>query len=94
MPRKRPRDKFGTSQGHPGRLGQFMWTIPIQGAELSAGQTGHMTEQMGHFHGTDGTHTRGCRANILYVYWFFLSPPLRAAREDKAPLDFADEAHR
>ena len=22
---KRPRDKFGTSQGHPGRFGRFMW---------------------------------------------------------------------
>ena len=23
---------------------------------------------------TDGTHTRGCPAKILYVYWFLLSP--------------------
>ena len=51
MPRKRPRDKFGTSQKHPGRLGRFQ----TQGAEcprdrrdiwrdrwdMSMGQTGH-----------------------------------------------------
>ena len=45
---------------------------------MSAGQTGHATGQMGHFHGTDGTDTRGCPAKILYVYIlvlvFFLSP--------------------
>ena len=38
---------------------------------MSAGQTGHMAGQIGHFHGTDGTHTRGCPAKILYVYCFF-----------------------
>ena len=37
---------------------------------MSAGQTGHMTGQMGHVHGTDGTHTRGCSAKILNVYSF------------------------
>ena len=41
---------------------------------MSAGQTGQMTGQMGHVHGTDGTQTRGCPARILYVYGFFLSP--------------------
>ena len=41
---------------------------------MFAGQTGQMTGQMGHVHGTDGTLTRGCPAKILYVYWFFLSP--------------------
>ena len=41
---------------------------------MSAGQTGQMTGQMGHVHGTDGTQTRGCPAKILYVYWsFFVS---------------------
>ena len=40
---------------------------------MFAGQTGRMTGQMGHVHGTDGTQTRGCPAIILYVYWFFLS---------------------
>ena len=41
---------------------------------MSPGQTGHITGQMGCVPGTDGTHTRGCPAKILYVYWFFLSP--------------------
>ena len=40
---------------------------------MSAGQTGHVMGQMGHVHGTDGTHTRGCPAKIIYVYCFFLS---------------------
>ena len=37
---------------------------------------GHATGQMGCVPGTDGTHTRGCPAKILYVYWFFLSPKI------------------
>ena len=41
---------------------------------MSAGQTGHIMGQMRRVPGTDGTHTRGCPAKILYVYWFFLSP--------------------
>ena len=41
---------------------------------MSAGQTGQMTGQMGHVHGTDGTQTRGCPAKILYVCWFFMPP--------------------
>ena len=41
---------------------------------MSAGQTGHVTGQMGQVHGTDGTQTRGCPAKILFVYWFFLFP--------------------
>ena len=40
---------------------------------MSPGQTGHITGQMGRVPGTDGTHTRGCPAKILYLYWFFLS---------------------
>ena len=36
---------------------------------MSPGQTGHITGQMGRVPGTDGTHTRGCPAKILYVYW-------------------------
>ena len=43
---------------------------------MSPGQTGHITGQMGRVPGTDGTHTRGCPAKILYVYWFFLSPEI------------------
>ena len=41
---------------------------------MSSGQTGHITGQMGRVPGTDGTHTRGCPAKILYVYWFFSFP--------------------
>ena len=41
---------------------------------MSPGQTGHITGQMGRVPGTDGTHTRGCPAKILYVYWFFPFP--------------------
>ena len=32
------------------------------------------TGQMGRVPGTDRTHTRGCPAKILYVYWFFSFP--------------------
>ena len=41
---------------------------------MSPGQTGHITGQMGRVPGTDGTHTRGCPAKILYVYWFSSFP--------------------
>ena len=41
---------------------------------MSPGQTGHITGQMGRVPGTDGTHTRGCPAKILYVYWVFSFP--------------------
>ena len=44
---------------------------------MSPGQTGHITGQMGRVPGTDGTHTRGCPAEILYVYWFFFFPQYR-----------------
>ena len=43
---------------------------------MSPGQTGHITGQMGRVPGTDGTHTRGCPAKILYVYWFFSFPKI------------------
>ena len=42
---------------------------------MSPGQTGHITGQMGRVPGTDGTHTSGCPAKILYVYWFFFLSP-------------------
>ena len=42
---------------------------------MSPGQTGHITGQMGRVPGTDGTHTNGCPAKILYVYWFCFSFP-------------------
>ena len=41
---------------------------------MSPGQTGHITGQMGRVPGTDGTHTRGCPAKILYVYCFCSFP--------------------
>ena len=41
---------------------------------MSPGQTGHITGHMGRVPGTDGTHTTGCPAKILYVYWFFSFP--------------------
>ena len=41
---------------------------------MSPGQMGDITGQMGRVPGTDGTHTRGCPAKILYVYWFFSFP--------------------
>ena len=77
MPRERPGDKFGTSQGHPGRLGRFMSKFTFKGQRISMGQIGQMTGQMGHIHGTDGTQTRGCPAKILYGYWFFFFPERR-----------------
>ena len=66
MPRKRPRDKLGTSQGHPGRLGRFMWKFIFKGQNVRG-----TDRQMGHVHGTDGTHTKGSPAKILYVYCFW-----------------------
>ena len=50
---------------------------------MSAGQTGHVTGQMGHVHGTDGTHTKGCPAKIPYVYCFFSFPSQDAFDHDR-----------
>ena len=68
-----------TNSGRPGDT----WNIWVDlcgnsnsGGRMSAGQTGHTTGQMGNIHGTDGTHTRGCPAKILYVCWFFSLPIL------------------
>ena len=55
---------------------------------MSPGQTGHITGQMGRVPGTDGTHTRGCPAKILYVYWFFFFPILSKKLSN---LDNADQ---
>ena len=42
---------------------------------MSAGQTGHMTGQMGHVHGRDGTHTRGCIPPKFFMFiGFFFFP--------------------
>ena len=66
----------GINSGHP-RDSRDVWTDLCGNSHsrgrMSAGQTGQMTEQMGHVHGTDGTQTRGCPDKILYVYCFFLS---------------------
>ena len=43
MPWERPGDKFGTSQGHPRRLGRFMWKFTFKGQNVR---------------GTDGTCPR------------------------------------
>ena len=43
MPRKRPRDKFGTSHEHSGRLGRFMLKFEFKAQNVR---------------GTDGTYDR------------------------------------
>ena len=63
--------------GTPGTFGPIDVEIHIQWGRMSAGQTGQMTGQMGHVHGTDGSQTGGCPAKILYVYWFFFFPNKR-----------------
>ena len=42
---------------------------------MSAGQTGHMTGQMAHVRGTDGTHARGCPAKFFMFIGFFFPQP-------------------
>ena len=52
---------------------------------MSAGQTGQMTGQMGHVHGTDGTHTPwGVPPNVFMFIGLFLSPVLRPCRPSTA----------
>ena len=72
MPRERPGDKFGTSQGHPGRLGRFMWKFTFKGQNVRG--TDGTYDQMGHVHGRDGTQTSGCPAKIPYVLLVFTFP--------------------
>ena len=47
MPRECPEDKCGTSQGHPGRLGRFMWEFAFKGQNVRGTD--------GTDDGTDGT---------------------------------------
>ena len=73
------------------------WTLPVGGTDcrrspktfpcpfavpelrdLESAQTGHMPGQMGHDH---GTHSRGCPAKILYVYWFLFFPHCREEKK-------------
>ena len=64
MPRERPINKnSGTSQGHPGRLGRFMWKFTFKGQKVRGTD--------GTDDGKDGTQTRGCPAKMFYVYWVF-----------------------
>ena len=57
-----PGINFGTSQGHPGRLGRFMWKFTFKGQNVR----GTDGTDDGRDEGTDGTQTRGCPAKILY----------------------------
>ena len=54
MPRKRPKDEFGTSQGHPGRLGRFMCKFIVKGQNVR-GTDGTYDGTDGTYDGTDGT---------------------------------------
>ena len=60
--------------GTPGTFGPDLCVNQYERDRMSPGQTGHITGQMGRVPGTDGTHTRGCPAKILYVYWVFFFP--------------------
>ena len=76
MPWERPGDKFGTSQGHPGRMGRFMWKFTFKGQNV------RRTDD-----GTDGTCPRDrpdtnqgvSRQNSLRLLVFFfpqmIAPP-------------------
>ena len=72
MPRERPGDKFGTSQGHPGRLGRFMWKFTFKGQNVRG------TDRTDD--GTDGTcprdrrdTTRSVPPKFFVFIGFFLS---------------------
>ena len=86
------RDALEASQGQtrhvpgtPGTFGPDLCVNQNYWDRMSPGQTGHTTGQMGRVPGTDGTHTRGCPAKILYVYWFFFFPKWRASSGDGTP---------
>ena len=53
MPWERPKDKFGTFQGHPGRLDRFMWKFIFKGQNVRGTD--------GTDDGTDGTCPRDRR---------------------------------
>ena len=74
MPRKRP----GTNSG---RLGRFMWICKFKGQNVRGTDgTYDMTGQMGHVHGTDGTHTyththtKGGPAKMFFMFIVFSFP--------------------
>ena len=60
--------------GAPGTLGPIYVEIPSREGRMSAGQTGHTTGQMGHFHGTDGTHTPGGVPPKFFMFIVFFFP--------------------
>ena len=73
MPRERPRDKCGTSQGHPGRLARCMWKFTFKGQNVRGTD--------GTDDGTDGTCPRdrrdtnqGVPPKFFMFIGFFLSP--------------------
>ena len=74
MPWERPGDKFGTSQGHPGRLGRFMWKFTFKGQDVRGTDA---TDD-----GTDGTCPRDrrdtnqgvSRQNSLCLLYCFFFP--------------------
>ena len=76
----------GTNSGRP-RDTRDVWADLCGNSNsrgrMSVGQTGHVTGQMGHVHGTDWTHTRGSPAKILYVYWFLSFPTPRTPKPRK-----------
>ena len=75
MPRKRPKDKFSTSQEHPGRLGRFMWKFKFKGQNVRGTH--------GTYDGTDGicprdrrgTHQGVSCQNSLCLLLFVFSRP-------------------
>ena len=75
MPRERPGDKLGTSRDTRD-VWADLWKFTLKGQNVRGGQTGQMTGQMGHVHGTDGTHTHQgvSRQNSLFLLVFAISP--------------------
>ena len=91
MPRERPGDKFGTSQGHPGRLGRFMWKFTFKGQNVRGTD--------GTDDGTDGTCPRDRRDTnqggvppkfFMFVGFFFpqFRPWMSARMTPKNPQEY------
>ena len=67
MPRRRPRDTWDI-------WAWFVCKSILKGQNVPGSDgTYHGTDHR-RVPGTDGTHTRGCPAKILYVYWFLSFP--------------------
>ena len=67
---ERPGSVPGINSEHPGRWADLCGDLHSRG-RMPTGQTGPMTGKMGHVHGKDGAHSKGCPAKILYVYHSF-----------------------